>query len=207
MGGLVVLTVLFGVVQAVQETISGSVADAMYDLFTLLQAQGWMDSEYLLDATDAVYTWVQNQNTGAPSRYENHDFHSFAKLGPDYLGARDDGIYLLDAADDQGTDIDAIASTGRLDFGSTRAKRVLAAYIGLSSSGQMHLTLRTDGGKTTGPFQLRVPSTGAQVERTKLQKGIKSRYWEFDIENVLGSASEIDEIELDVIELPHRLKR
>jgi hypothetical protein len=71
----------------------------------------------------------------------------------------------------------------------------------------MHLTMRLDASKTVGPFQLRVPSVTAQVERTKLQKGIHSRYYEFDIENVLGSASEIDEIEFDVLDLGHRLKR
>ena len=181
--------------------------NASYQLLALLQAQGYTDSTYFLDVTDFVYTWIVNQNTGAPYRYENHDFHSFGKIGSDYLGAKSDGIYLLDGDDDNGTPIDAIASTGRLDFSSNKAKRVLAAYLGVDSAGQVNLTLRTDAGKSIGPYQFRVAPTGQQVERVKFAKGLKSRYWEFDIENVLGGEMSIDEIQFDVVELMQRLKR
>lgn len=182
-------------------------SDATYQLLALLQAQGYTDSTHFLDVTDYVYTWIVNQNTGAPYRYENHDFHSFGKIGSDYLGAKADGIYLLDGDDDGGTPIDAIASTGRLDFSSNRAKRVLAAYLGVDSAGQINLTLRTDANKSIGPYQFRVTPTGQQVERVKFAKGLKSRYWEFDIENVLGSEMSIDEIQFDIVELMQRLKR
>lgn len=182
-------------------------SDAQYELAALLQQTGWFDHSSFLDVTDAVYTWVVNQNTGAPARYENHDFHSFGKIGSDYLGAKADGIYLLDGDDDQGSPINAIASTGRMDFGSNRAKRVLAAYLGLDSAGQINLTLRTDADKSWGPYQFRVAPTGHQVERSKFAKGIKSRYWEFDIENVAGGDMDIDEIQFDVVELMQRLKR
>lgn len=182
-------------------------SDAQFALAALLQQQGWFDHQAFLDVTDAVYTWIVNQNTGAPARYENHDFHSFGKIGSDYLGAKADGIYLLDGDDDEGAQIDAIASTGRLDFGSNRAKRVLAAYLGMDSAGQINITLRTDADKSFGPYQFRVTPTGHQVERVKFSKGVKSRYWEFDIENVLGGELSLDEIQFDVVELLQRLKR
>jgi hypothetical protein len=182
-------------------------ADATYELFRLLQLDGYTDSQYFLDVTDAIYTWVVNANSGAPYRYEDHDFHSFGKLGNKYLGAKADGIYLLEGADDGGTEIDAIASTGRLDFGSSSYKRVLAAYLGVNSAGQVNLTLRTDADRSYGPYQFRVAPTGHQVERAKFAKGVKSRYWEFDIQNVAGGALDIDEIEFDVLDLAHRLKR
>lgn len=188
-------------------TALGGYADASYDLLAILELNGWADSLYLLDVTDAVYTWVVNQNTGAPYRYENHDFHSFASIGSDYLGAKADGIYLLDGDDDSGTPIGAIASTGRLDFGSNRAKRVLGAYLGVDAAGQVNLTLRTDAGKSSGPYQFRVAPTGRQVERAKFAKGLKSRYWEFDIENVAGGELSLDEVQFDVVELKQRLKR
>ena len=182
-------------------------ADGVYDLLALLELQGWTDSTYFLDVTDAIYTWVVNQNSGAPYRYENMDFHSFAQIGNDYLGAKADGIYLLDGDDDNGTPIDAIASTGRLDFGSNRAKRVLGAYLGVDTAGQVNLTLRTDAGRSSGPYQFRVSPTGAQVERAKFAKGLKSKYWQFDIENVAGGELSLDEIQFDVLELKQRLKR
>jgi hypothetical protein len=182
-------------------------ADASYELQALLEATGYTDGNYFLDVTEAVYTWVVNQNTGAPARYEGHDFHSFGRIGRSYLGAKADGIYLLEGDDDGGSVIDAIASTGRMDFGSTRMKRVLAAYLGVDSAGQVNITLRTDANHSYGPYQFRVMPTGHQVERAKFAKGIKSRYWEFDLENVDGGDMSIDEIEFDVIELLHRLKR
>ena len=181
--------------------------DAAYEVLALIEANGYVDGNYFLDVTEAVYTWVVNQNTGAPARYEGHDFHSFGRIGRSYLGAKADGIYLLEGDDDGGTEIDALASTGRMDFGSTRMKRVLAAYLGVDSAGQVNISLRTDADHTYGPYQFRVIPTGHQVERAKFARGIKSRYWEFDIENVDGGDMGIDEIEFDVIELSHRLKR
>jgi hypothetical protein len=182
-------------------------ADTSYELQALLEATGYTDGNYFLDVTEAVYTWVVNHTTGAPARYEGHDFHSFGRIGRSYLGAKADGIYLLEGDLDGATEIDAIASTGRMDFGSTRMKRVLAAYLGVDSAGQVNISLRTDADHTYGPYQFRVMPTGHQVERAKFAKGIKSRYWEFDIENVDGGDMSIDEIEFDVIELIHRLKR
>ena len=173
----------------------------------MVARMGYMDSAYYLDVYEAVYTWVQNQNTGAPSRYENFDFHSFARFGQDYLAATDDGIYLLEGDSDNGTAIDASAVTGSTDFGDSRSKRVLGAYMGLASAGQTHLTLLTDGERTTGPFQLRVSATAGQVERTKLQKGIKSGRWQFKLENFEGSDLELTSLELEVMLLTGRLKR
>jgi len=182
-------------------------ADSEYGLQQLLALTGHTDSNYFLDVTEAVYTWVINQNTGAPARYEDHDFHSFGRIGRSYLGAKADGIYLLEGDDDGGTPIDAIASTGRMDFGTSNIKRVLAAYLGVDGAGQVNITLRTDADHSYGPYQFRTTPTGHQVERVKFAKGIKSRYWEFDLENVDGGDLGIDEIEFDVIELSHRLKR
>ena len=102
--------------------------DATYILETLQAVTGSVDGTYLLDTTQELFTWVMNQETGAPSRYENFDFDAFAQIGEDYLAARGDGIYLLSGDDDAGTNIDALATIGRTDFDTPEMKRVTAGY-------------------------------------------------------------------------------
>lgn len=184
-------------------------ADAQYVINALQKLTGFGDGTYLLDTTQELFTWVINHNTGAPSRYENFDFDAFAVIGQDYLAARGDGIYLLDGDDDNGTDIDAIATIGRTDFDEPVLKRVTAAFLGLNSAGQAHLTIRTDQGITTGPYKLRQAATASTTERAKFRRGIKSRYWEFDIANVDGGDLQIKSAEFETIVLgeKHRLKK
>lgn len=182
--------------------------DATYILEALLAVTGSIDGTYLLDTTQELFTWVVNQETGAPSRYENYDFDAYAQIGEDYLAARGDGIYLLSGDDDGGTAIDAIATIGRTDFDEASMKRVTAAYLGLNSAGQVHLTIRTDQGITTGPYELRQSPAASTTERAKFKRGLKSRYWEFDIENVDGADLQVKSAEFETTVLrDRRLKK
>ena len=182
--------------------------DSQYALEALLELTGYGDGTYLLDTTQELFTWVMNHNTGAPSRYENYDFDAFAQIGQDYLAARGDGIFLLDGDDDDGTAIDALATIGRTDFDTPEMKRVTAAFLGLNSAGQAHLTLRTDQGLTSGPYQLRQTPSASTTERAKFKRGIKSRYWEVDVENVDGGDLQIKTAELETqIIKDRRLKK
>ena len=199
--------------------------DAQYGLDIYLAKTGFVDAAYLLEAIEAktgavnglylldtfqeLFTWVVNQESGAPSRYEGFDFDAYAVIGQDYLAARGDGIYLLDGEDDNGTDIDAIATIGRTDFDEPVMKRVTAAFLGLNSAGQAHLTLRTDQGVTSGPYKLRQTPAASTTERAKFRRGIKSRYWEVDIENVDGGDLQLKTMELETILLgeKRRLKK
>lgn len=189
--------------------------DGQYGLDIYLAKTGFVDTSYLLEALEAkigavnglylldtfqeLFTWVINQESGAPSRYEGFDFDAYAVIGQDYLAARGDGIYLLDGDDDNGTEIDAIATIGRTDFDEPVLKRVTAAFLGLNSAGQVHLTLRTDQGVTSGPYKLRQTPAASTTERAKFRRGIKSRYWEVDIENVDGGDLQIKTMELETI--------
>jgi hypothetical protein len=183
--------------------------DAQYVIEALQQVTGYGDGTYLLDTTQELFTWVLNHNTGAPSRYENFDFDAFAVIGQDYLAARGDGIYLLDGDDDNGIGIDAIATIGRTDFDEPVLKRVTAAFLGLNSAGQAHITLRTDQGITSGPYKLRQSPTASTTERAKFARGLKSRYWEMDIENADGGDLQVKTAEFETIVLgeKRRLKK
>lgn len=182
-------------------------AQAEYDILARLSQTGFAQGSYLLDVTEALQTWVINHDTQAPSRYEGFGFNAFAQLGEQYLAADGNGIFLLEGDDDAGTDIDALATIGLTDMEESRLKRVTGAYLGMSSTGQVHLTLTTDKGVTSGPYQLREAQDGDHTERSKFARGIKSRYWQIDLENVLGSDVRIDGLELETQVIKHRLKK
>lgn len=180
--------------------------NAQYILDAFQQANAEIGATYLLDTFEELYTWVVNHNTGAPARYEDYGFDAFARFGEFFLGAMGDGIYLLEGDDDDGTAIDAIATTANSDLNEPALKRVSAAYLGVHGSGQVHLTIRTDKGVTTGPYQLR-QTTAQGTERAKMPKGVRSRYWQADIANFEGSDPVIDSLEFEVSTTKRRLKR
>jgi hypothetical protein len=182
-------------------------ADSSYLLEALVAQTGAFDGTYLLDTFQELYTWVINQNTGAPARYENYDFDAFAVIGQNYLGARGDGIYLLDGDDDEGTEIDAIATTANTDLEESKLKRVTGAYLGVQSSGQVHLTLRTDQNQESGPYRLRQSPDTQTTERAKFRRGIRTRYVQVDMEDTDGEDVKIDTLELEASVVTRRLKK
>ena len=181
--------------------------DASYLLEALAAKTGAFNGTYLLDTFQELFTWVINQNTGAPARYEAYGFDAFAVMGQNYLGALGDGIYLLDGDDDQGTDIDAIATIANTNLDEPNLKRVTGAYLGVHASGQVHLTLRTDQGITSGPYRLRQSPDAQTTERAKFTRGIRSHYWQADMENTAGEDVKIDSLELEAEIVTRRLKK
>jgi hypothetical protein len=187
-------------------SLTGAV-DGQYLLEALQAHTGAVNGLYLLDTTQELFTWVVNQENGAPSRYEGYDFDAYAQIGQDFLAARGDGIFLLSGDDDDGINIDALATIGRTDFDEAVMKRVTGAYLGLNSAGVVHLTIRTDQGISTGPYKLRQMPSASTTERAKVRRGLKSRYWEFDIENVDGGDLQLKSAEFETVFLGRRLKK
>jgi hypothetical protein len=72
---------------------------------------------------------------GEPSLYSRFNFNSYAKYRDQYFGAGEDGIYLLEGADDAGEEIHSGVRLGPMNFGTDREKR---------------LRLLRCGGKTVG---------------------------------------------------------
>ena len=141
------------------------------------------------------YTLALNAHTLGLSTYENYNFNSMSNG----LAANATGIYSLDGVDDNGVPISARIKTGLMDFGSNKQKQVPYAYIGMTKSGSMVLKTVTDlNGKRKERWykiHARDVSTTDNV-KVKMGKGVKSRYWQFEISNKDGSTFEIDDIEL-----------
>jgi len=148
--------------------------------------------------------WVMNANTHAVSRYVQYPFNSFTDVQGVQLGATEDGIYELTGGTDDGDDINAAVLTGRDDFGDSVMKRMLKAYLGLSTDGQMYLTtIANENERRT--YLLDVNNTTVREAKIDLGRGVKSRYWQFEITNVAGSDFEIEAVEWFPVMLTRRV--
>ena len=183
-----------------------------YAVDAYVKFRGYLNQEYNLDAYEAVtaflnicyeldahevfYAFSTNLETGAVSEYTNYNFNSICGD----LAATDTGIYSLTGADDAGTAIAASIETGKFDFGSSMLKRMTDAYLGVSSDGNLTLTVTTESGTTAYTL---TPTTTLETVKANLARGHKGKYWSIKVENVTGSTMELDSIEL----LPQILSR
>lgn len=144
-----------------------------------------------------------NTMTNGLTSYSSYGFNSFADFGGVVLGANSAGVYALTGADDAGAAIAALARSGVSDFGSDRLKRVRGAYVGYRTDGDLRFTVTTDEGE---PYEYRLThtgKTGIHAHREKFGRGVKGRYWQYEISNTAGDDFDLDNVEL----LPDALKR
>jgi hypothetical protein len=172
-------------------------------------AQSDLAFEVVLVINGEMYVgWVLNAETNAPSQYTNYSFDSMCELGGRYYGVNSSGLFLLDGDDDDGAPIEASILTGQLDFGIPELKRVEEAYIGYSASGNLVLKLivSQSGTRTEYWYEANNLTPGEPTE-TKVTpgKGMRSRYFQFELTNKNGADFEIDRIDLVPIALSRRI--
>jgi len=139
--------------------------------------------------------YVMNVNTGAVSTYEGWDFTSMAKVGNEFYATTPDGLVRIGAGDDAGTGIDAVVRTGITDFDSTRMKRLVKAYLGVSSDGNVLLKTITDEG-VENIYELQAEtSTVVKESPVEIGRGLRARYWQFEVLNDAGSDFTLESVE------------
>ena len=146
-----------------------------------------------------------NTERQALTQYSNYAFNSFAKFNGVFLGASDAGVFELNGADDAGTGISAIARTGTTTFGTSHQKRVDRAYIGYRADGELRLRVITNETVAHDYAVNYRAISGIHGARVPIGKGLKSRYWQFELQNVGGADFEVDEIEIKPIVLRRRI--
>jgi len=138
---------------------------------------------------DEGEAWVVNTASSASARYDSYGFNSFFALAGKHYGVRQDGVYLLEGANDAGVPITAGVSLGKHDFGTQALKQMNAVYVGVSSTGKM--LLRVGDGKNTYTYMARDASPTLEAQRFDVGRGLRSNYFTFDL------VSEGDAFELD----------
>jgi hypothetical protein len=149
-------------------------------------------------STSEHLTICLNLRRTGPTQYSNFNFNSFGNLGGMVLGANEDGIFLLDSADnDDGTPIDAFLELLTSDFGIPNAKRMRIIDIGYEADGQIKVVLKADD-RFEYVLYLAPAATNRQQDRgrAKGQRNVKGRYWTARIENTDGCDFSIDHIQI-----------
>lgn len=164
--------------------------------FLALLAAG-ADAAVLIKLGNTEYAaWVMNADNLATSQYQNFGFNSFVELPDGFYGAREDGLYRLAGNKDAGANIVAWIKSGLLDFGTGSLKSVPMMYIGLTSNGDMLLTVSVtspEGAKTEYTYRMVERTANATREdRVKIGKGIRSVYWQWELHNTAGSDFAVD---------------
>ncbi len=193
------------------DVFAASSADGVFQALANLTTDATVASTATIGVTfsfdGADYdVWVFNAETFAASRYVNYGFDSFAAYQGRYYGTNSQGLYELTGATDEGVNIPGSLMFGQMNFGTSRPKRMLRAYLGGTSDGKMVMrVVGEDGGIRT--YKTNVPlGDSPSYKRIDPAKGLSAHYWQFEITNEDGQDFALDNLDLYPVILQRRVK-
>lgn len=171
------------------DSLALSDSTSAYRLLTALAQSG------LLLGTDSstgsvAAQYAVNVLTNALTTYDGMDFLQFARTAAAVYAVRSDGLYKLRPGDDNGSPVSVYVDFGETDFGSVKTKTVEAVFLGLSTDGDVLVTLRSDGTDRVYSAVQRGP-----LLRVNGARGVTARRW-----NLTLTVADATELELDTVE-------
>lgn len=154
-------------------------------------------------ASPAYTTWAMNTRNAAVTQYANFNFNSFAKIGPRYLGANDQGLYWLDGDDDAGRAVNSRITTGVIQPNGNKLAGVQYAYLGMRGDGQFVITVTDEAG---GSYSYSLTGSSMETARVAFGRGFKTRYFTFSLESK-GQDFDIDSVEFITTEMARKIQR
>jgi hypothetical protein len=183
---------------SIQDTLSTNA------VFGLVFPESLLVHDSITSNTPLV-AYVVNANNFAVSTYQNFNFNSFMQLGGTYYGASEDGLYELEGDTDSGAAINASLTLGKQDFKSEMLKTLPSVYLGIKASGAMIMKIITDDGAIR-MYQLNaINNSSLQTSRLTVGRGVASRYWQFELQNVSGNDFTLDTITFYSVILSRRI--
>lgn len=164
-----------------------------------------LDFSFVFSDGNEIYTgWVMNTRNKAVTSYTNYKFNSFGKVGSLTLAASSQGLYQLSGSTDAGTAIVGRLLSGRFDpSGEGHQSRVESMYLGIDTTDKVVVKV-IDGAGVERWYESTAPrSNGLETLRTKLGRGVKSRYWQFEIRT---KTAELESIELLPVVLSRKVR-
>ena len=168
--------------------------DSISGVIELLASSGLVVNDDVNSRSRTAIQYAVNAMTGAITTYEGYGFTHFTWCDGQAYGCRPDGLYRLEGDTDDGKVINAVIDLGQRDFGSNHLKRLDAAYIGVTTDGDVVLRMTGDDGE---PREYRVCG-GESVRRARLAKGLSARFWSMQLEITSATRASIDSVELMV---------
>lgn len=146
--------------------------------------------------------FVLNAVTFGLSEYEGWVPIGLAEHEGSVFVAQTDGLYENVGADDDGTDIDTILTTGRLDFGAImHFKHIHRVMATLANATDVEVTLYSvdrNGETTYGPYTMEALSVATPGHRvTRTPRGPEGQFWKVKITNVSGGAIDLRSLSLN----------
>jgi len=167
-------------------------------------ANGWL----LTGRAEVTGLAVNTEGMMPASVYTNYEFNGLAFGNGIMLGGNDEGLFLLEGDTDDGDEFVPYIQTLKIDFGTSRQKRVRAAYVGYTGDGRVILKVRTGTrGKLVEDWYeatLEDAYESADGVMVDVGHGLKSRYWQFTLAQIDGTEFEVDQLELYPVALRRR---
>jgi hypothetical protein len=139
---------------------------------------------------------VMHLFTHAVSHYENFNFNSLAHFKGLFLGANENGVYLLGGKDDLGVPIEADIRTGVHDLGKdgiiTLPKE---AWLSYRTDGQWEFDVQVEEGVSYPYIFERTHNRITEIRET-LGKGLVERFYTFGLKNIDGSDGDIESLRI-----------
>ena len=152
------------------------------------------------DTADGVLTLALNRERVAFGQYINYTYDSFCKFGERYLGANENGVFILDVADKDGTtDISAWFKLLMTNFGFKGTKRIRFLNIAGESDGTYQVTPVAD--EVAGNAVEVIPENRSnRINTVKVPIGryLRGRNWSLIVENLEGADFSIDSINVQL---------
>jgi len=140
------------------------------------------------------------------TEYSGYSFNSFCDYRGTgiYLGASEDGIFLLDGDDDNGVKINAVIQTGTEDLWALVMKRLREGFA-VKRGGPLAVQLILDEGRSNPATRdLVLVRDVIHEERVKFPHGLKNRFVSFIIKNLGGTAFSLESFRVMVDPITHR---
>jgi len=151
-------------------------------------------STITLTATVArvLQSYAMNVKTGAMTAYTNYPFEFLVRFQGKNYGFNSSGCFLLEGADDNGTDISGYFDIPEMDYDASNEKRVDSVYIGSNADGRLVVTGTVDNDRSA----IVATAFTGRNRRAKMPKGLKGRYWGFRVANTNGGPMSVDSIDI-----------
>jgi predicted GH43/DUF377 family glycosyl hydrolase len=133
----------------------------------------------------------------AVSHYVNYNFNSLAHFNKVFLGANEQGIYILDGNDDLGEKIEADITSGVRDLGGSGALTIpREAWLAYRSDGEMELDVEIDEYDDLPPIIYDKIAPAIMEMRGKMGRGTKARFFTWKLKNVDGSNFSLESLRI-----------
>ena len=152
-------------------------------------------------------TWTVNTRTNAVTEYQNYAFNSFAKMGHRFLGATEEGLYVLDGPVDDGEAIRTRMRSGIMQLAGTKFTMFKGAYLGIRTNDDGRdfiLKLIYGDGPNMKETCYKIVVQNLKTAKVNLGKGIRARYVSWELET-LGADFSLDGIEFVSISSQRRV--